>query len=134
MTPRLIALTEHARLALKGNKLLIEKFPFRMGRESRSFLSQISGFVERRVGSAPPNNDIYIEETGELFHLSREHVMFEADGGEFFITDLGSACGTIVEGIRLGGDREGGRTQLHDHDVIIMGTPMSPYVFKFRTS
>jgi hypothetical protein len=134
MTPRLIALTEHARQALKGNELLIKKFPFGMGREGRSFLSQISGFAERRLGLAPPNNDIYIEEIGELHHLSRDHVLFEAEGGEFFITDRGSSSGTIVEGIRLGGDREGGRTQLHDHDVIILGTPMSPYIFKFRTS
>ena len=134
MNPRLIALTEHAREALKGNELLIRKFPFGMGREGRSFLSQLSGVVERRVNLGPSSHNIYIEETGDLHHLSRGHVLFETEGGEFFITDCGSSSGTIVEGVRLGGDREGGRTQLHDHDVIILGTPMSPYVFKFRTS
>jgi len=46
--------------------------------------------------------------------------------------DRGSVCGTIVEGRVLGGARTGGRVQVHDQDVIIVGTSASPFVFKLR--
>ncbi len=134
MPPQLIALTEDSRHALNGDQMCIDRMPFRIGRESRTLLSKMSEYVERRVGKAGPNNDLYIVDIGEFFNISREHLMIEAEGNEFFITDLGSACGTIVEGKTLGGNRAGGRTQLHDQDVIILGTALSPFIFKFRTS
>lgn len=135
MPCRLIALTPEARAALNEDQLIIERFPFRMGRESRTTLGKLTSIVDRRrQGSSRPTNDLYIADVGEFFNLSREHVMIEAEGQEFFVTDLGSVCGTIVEGKVLGGNRAGGRTQLHDHDVIILGTASSPFAFKFRTS
>lgn len=133
MPCRLIALTEDARRTLKGDELIIEHFPFRAGRESRTLWGQMTDLADHRAGTAMPNNDLYIPDAGDAFNISREHLMIEADGQEFFITDLSSACGTIVEGKKLGGNRAGGRTQLHNHDVIIMGTALSPFIFKFRT-
>ena len=40
--------------------------------------------------------------------------------------------GSLVEGRVLGDARTGGRIELHDRDVIIVGTSASPFVFKIR--
>jgi pSer/pThr/pTyr-binding forkhead associated (FHA) protein len=133
MPSRLIALTEDSRRALKGDELVLKKFPFRVGRESRTLARTVADFVERRYGKVGTNNDLYIADIGEFFNISREHFMIEKVGEGFVITDAGSTCGTIVEGRQLGGNRSGGRVGLHDHDVIIVGTAVSPFVFKFRT-
>jgi len=71
-------------------------------------------------------------ERGEVHQVSREHFQIEAQEGRPFVVDRGSACGTIVEGRVLGGARQGGRAELHDQDVIIVGTSASPFVFKLR--
>ncbi len=133
MAPRLIALTEDARSALDGHVYVIPRLPFRIGRESRTLVRRISDATDRRLGAQIPTNDLYIVDIGEYFNISREHVVIEQEGEEYFITDLGSVCGTIVEGKLLGGNRTGGRTQLYDQDVIILGTALSPFIFKFRT-
>ncbi|HEX9710078.1 MAG TPA: FHA domain-containing protein [Candidatus Thermoplasmatota archaeon] len=65
-------------------------------------------------------------------HVSREHFQIEQQEGRPFVVDRGSACGTIVEGRTLGGARQGGRAELHAHDVIIVGPSASPFVFKLR--
>jgi pSer/pThr/pTyr-binding forkhead associated (FHA) protein len=134
MAAWLVALTADAREALHGEQRVIERFPFKVGRESRIGSERPWRATERRSGSVPHLNDLYIVEKGELLNVSREHFLIEQDGGRYFLVDRGSACGTIVEGRTVGGDRRGGRVELHDHDVIIVGTPASPFVFKFRTA
>ena len=132
--PRLIALTEDARQAIGGPELAVERFPFRVGRESRSIVGYLTAGVDRRK-SGSPNNDLYIAERDELHNVSREH--FTIDRGtddRYFLTDRRSVLGTIVEGSTLGGNRVGGVTELFDHDVVIIGNPTSPFVFKFRVS
>jgi len=54
------------------------------------------------------------------------------DDGGYFLTDRGSVCGTLVEGRRIGGHRLRQRVKLSDHDVIIVGTSASQFIFKFR--
>ena len=71
-------------------------------------------------------------ERGEVLHVSRERFQIEQQEGRHFVVDRGSACGTIVEGRVLGGGRQGGRAEVHDQDVIIVGTSASPFVFKVR--
>ena len=44
-----------------------------------------------------------------------------------------SACGTIVNDRRIGGNRTGGRVELRDRDVIVLGGATSPFVFTFVT-
>ena len=131
MATWLVALTEEARGVLHGEQRGLEAFPFRVGRESRGGAGGWAA-PERRVGGAPPLNDLYIAERGEVLHVSREHFQIEAQEGRPFVVDRGSACGTIVEGRTLGGARQGGRVELHDHDVIIVGTSASPFIFKVR--
>ena len=132
MPARLIALTDEARTALEGGERVIEHLPFRAGRESRvtSPAPWIRG--ERRLGTTPQLNDLYLVDDLEPFNVSREHFHIEAEGDRFFLSDRGSACGTIVEGRTVGGDRRFERVEVNDHDVIIVGHAVSPFVFKFR--
>ena len=132
MPARLIALTDEARTALEGGERLIERLPFRVGRESRISSPAPWTRGERRLSTTPEVSDLYLVDDGESFSVSREHFQIEAEGDRFFLTDCGSACGTIVEGCTVGGDRRSGRVEVHDHDVIIVGPATSPFVFKFR--
>ena len=70
----------------------------------------------------------------DVFYISREHFAIECVGDRFYLTDRGSACGTIVAGKRVGGNRIGGRTELRSGDVIILGTHETRYVFRFEVS
>jgi pSer/pThr/pTyr-binding forkhead associated (FHA) protein len=132
MRARLIALTDEARRALDGRERLLGHFPFRVGRESRVLSAAPWTRGERRLKTAPELNELYLVDELEPFHVSREHFQIEADGDRFFLADRGSACGTLVEGLPVGGDRREDRVELHDHDVIIVGLATSPFVFKFR--
>ena len=122
--------------AESGNGLgqVLARLPFKIGRESRSMLTRLSNSLDRRIGSVPQVNDIYIDERDRFVHVSREHLLIDVNEDGYFLVDRGSVCGTIVAGRQVGGERLGGRIQLRDHDVIIVGTAASPYVFKFRTA
>lgn len=132
--PVLVALTGEARLALSGAaELRLTRFPFRVGRESRS--SMEAGVVvqdERRCRVAAPNNDLYIWDPGPLLNVSREHFQIErSDGDEFFVRDRGSTCGTLVGNVRLGAGGPGS-CALYPDNTIVVGTPQSPFVFRFE--
>jgi FHA domain-containing protein len=134
MAAWLVALTNEARSTLHGEQRVIEQFPFKVGRESRTGSGRVSSATERRSGDARQLNDLYVVDAGEVLNVSREHFAIEHESGGYSLVDRGSVCGTIVEGLVVGGDRRGGRVALHDHDVIIVGTATSPFVFKFRAS
>lgn len=132
--PVLVALTGEARLALSGApELKLTRFPFRVGRESRSPLE--AGVVvhdERRRQSVAPNNDLYIWDPGPLLNISREHFQIErSDSGEFFVRDRGSTCGTLVGNVRLGAGGPESCVLLPDNTIVV-GTPQSPFVFRFE--
>ncbi len=128
--PQLEALTGEARAALQGPSLALTERPFRIGRESRVANRPVA--VERRRGDAPKTNDLYVRDTDEYWNVSREHLLIDRDAEGYYVLDRGSACGTIVGGRAIGGERRGGRTSLHDNDVIVVGTASSPFVFRFR--
>ncbi len=134
MAAWLVALTEDAQGAIHGEQKVIERFPFKVGRESRLGSAMPPQTAERRQRTEPQLNDLYIVDKGDVLNVSREHFLIEHERGQYVLADRGSACGTIVEGRTVGGDRKGGRIELHDHDVIIVGTPNSPFVFKFRSA
>ncbi len=130
----LVALTGEARSALSGaREITLSRFPFRVGRESRSPAD--AGVVvhdERRRGANRPNNDLYIWDPGPLLNVSREHFQIErSESGEFFVRDRGSTCGTLVGNVQLGlGGAES--CALYPDNTIIVGTPKSPFVFRFE--
>ena len=130
----LVALTPEAHAALGARDVEITRFPYRVGRESRGIQRTSHGFVtERRGPGSRPSNDLYLLEREEPLNVSREHFTIDRDDTGYILVDHASTCGTIVEGQTVGGHGRGGRIPLHDGDVIIVGTSLSPYVFKFRT-
>jgi pSer/pThr/pTyr-binding forkhead associated (FHA) protein len=129
----LVALTPEAKVALGGAQVSISVFPFRVGRDSRSFRRAAPRtLVDRRKPAGRPTNDLYLAETAEPFQVSREHFQIQHNGTRFVLIDRQSNCGTIVEGTVVGGERRGGAVQLNDGDVVIVGGSRSPYVLKFR--
>ena len=133
----LVAMTNEATLALGGQREVgVTSFPFNVGRESRVSPPADPVLIELRLGAAPELNDLYLLEPSwqDLLNISREHFAVEHADHQFFLIDRCSACGTIVAGTQVGGDRTGGRTELRSGDEIIVGTDTSPYVFRFDVS
>lgn len=111
----------------------IRKFPFRIGRESR--VRVVDGKVERierpKLNQVDPNNDLYLVDRGVLLNISREHLQIECHPDGYVIVDRGSASGTKVNLVPVGGDDSGGRISVNDGDEIIIGTQASPYRYRF---
>jgi pSer/pThr/pTyr-binding forkhead associated (FHA) protein len=129
----LVALTPESKVALGGAEVPISAFPFRVGRDSRSLRRAAPRtLVDRRKTAGQPTNELYLAETTEPFEVSREHLQILHNGARYVLVDRQSACGTIVEGTVIGGERRGGAVQLNDGDVIIVGSSRSPFVLKFR--
>jgi pSer/pThr/pTyr-binding forkhead associated (FHA) protein len=129
----LVALTPEASAALGAREREITRFPYRVGRESRETERAPHGSgTERRDPRSRPANDLYLRDRVEPLNVSREHFTIDRDDTGYILVDQGSTCGTIVEGQNVGGHASGGRMPLHNGDVIIVGTSLSPYVFKFR--
>ena len=131
----LIATTGDAKAALGGwREVRLTSFPFKIGRESRRDSTPQPAHLELRLGVAPELNDVYLLEPSwaDILHISREHFAIEYVERQFFVVDRGSACGTIVAGKVVGGNRTGGRVELRSGDEIVVGTDTSPYVFRFE--
>lgn len=125
------ALTPESRAAMGADLLEIVRFPFRVGRESRTDSGGRGHAEVRRRADSTPNNDLYLPETGSELNVSREHFMIDLREGGFVLVDRGSSCGTLVEGIPVGNRRGEVVHPLADQDVVVVGTSTSRYVFKF---
>jgi pSer/pThr/pTyr-binding forkhead associated (FHA) protein len=134
------AMTPEARKATPQSSLVegvvcIRNFPFRVGRESR--IKKINGRLERieraKLDNRPPSNDLYLVDDGHLLNISREHFQIEKSDNDYVLVDRGSACGTRVEEISVGGNDSTGSLPLKDGDMIWIGTKTSPYIFQFIT-
>jgi pSer/pThr/pTyr-binding forkhead associated (FHA) protein len=125
------ALTPEAKEALGGTYYKIARFPFRVGRESRSNGRPADFESSRRRAVSSPNNDLYLDEPGTILNVSREHFLIDARGGNYVLVDRGSVCGTLVEGELVGEKKRGGWRQLSNNDIIVVGTSESKFIFKF---
>jgi pSer/pThr/pTyr-binding forkhead associated (FHA) protein len=123
-------LTPEAESSLGAQLFQIPKFPFRVGRKSHRSQKVQYLHLWRRGGSAS-NNDLCLTENESLLNVSREHFQIESCDDRFFIIDRGSACGTLVDGVVIGGGRRGGKHLLHNGDVIIVGMSESRHIYKF---
>lgn len=126
----LVALTPQARDALRQEYLVIDRLPFRVGRECRATRAGAPGSMERRHGLAPPLNDLYIVETDESNCVARQHFRIDQVDDGYVVVDAGSRAGTTVAGHSVA--TSGGRLPIRDHDLIIVGPSDSPFVFRFR--
>ena len=135
----LVALTPEADACL-GHRpsVTFTQFPIRIGRESRAkpgLIKTLLGIDDRRQPTAAvPNNDLYLFDDAPVKHISREHLRIDWRDGEYWVTDRGSACGTVVGEHYIGGGRTGASAVIHHDNVLIVGTPESPYVFRFVVS
>ena len=140
ITPKAVlkAMTPEAEKAVPQSMLVagvvcIRTFPFKVGRESR--IKKVNGKLERiervKLEERPPNNDLYLVDDGHLLNISREHFQIEKNGNEYKLMDRGSACGTQVGGVNVGGNDSTGDLVLKDGDIICIGTKKSPFVFQF---
>ncbi len=113
--------------------VVIRKFPFRIGRESR--VRTVNGRLERterpKMSDREPNNDLYLIDSGKLLNISREHLQIEKQGESYILLDRGSACGTKIEGVAVGGEDNGGQAVLKDGDVFAIGTAATPFLYRF---
>jgi pSer/pThr/pTyr-binding forkhead associated (FHA) protein len=131
MTPEAKRAVPHA--SLVEGVIGIRKFPFRIGRESR--VKKINGKMERieraKLDDREPSNDLYLIDDGHLLNISREHLQLEKNGSEYLLIDRGSACGTRVGDVVVGGHDDIGRLILTDGDIIAIGSKSTPYLFQF---
>ena len=128
----LVALTFEAFAALGARERVIIRFPYRVGRESReTHRTAHGGVTQRRDPESRATNDLFLRDREEPLNVSREHFAIDHGDTGYTLVDQASTCGTIVEGQSVGGHARGGSMPLHEGDAIIVGTSLSPYVFKF---
>ena len=119
---------------IESGLIRIQQFPFKVGREAR--VAMIDGellIIDRppRVANGKPNNDLYLVDGGQPLNISREHFQIESTADGYLLVDRGSACGTTVDGVRVGGNDAGGSAPLRDGAAIGIGTGSTPYLFTF---
>ncbi len=125
----LVALTPEARDVLRQGYLVIDRLPFRVGRECRVKTSVVAPSTERRHEASGQLNDLYISESATDC-IARRHFQIDQVDEGFVIVDRGSRTGTTVGGRCVAA--HGGRVPIRDHDLIIVGPTDSPFVFRFR--
>jgi len=119
---------------IKSGLIRIESFPYRVGREARvaHVLGEVVGLDRRpKNGHEKPNNDLYLYDSGKILNISREHFQIEKTPDGYVLVDRGSACGTSVNGIPVGGHDAGGSVALQDGDTIGIGKDSTPFLFTF---
>lgn len=90
--------------------------------------------MERRELQAAPNNELYIHDLNDILNVSREHLQIEQlDDGSYMVEDRDSTCGTIVDDTPIGSVEESTRCPLKEGSLIRVGTPESPFVYRFVT-
>ena len=133
--PLLVPLTDEAKSALENRDYVeIDRLPFRIGRESRAGVMDGKRFsLERRKGDTSPGNDLFLTDRGSRLHVSRAHLQIDVTAdGEVRVYDLGSICGTHVDGHAIGGKAGPGSVALKNDSEIVIGTSSSPYRFAVR--
>lgn len=111
-------LTPAAEAALPENPLVIEHFPFRIGRKSSDPLA---------------HNDLSIDDTVP-YQISRHHVMIVKHQDQIGVLDRGSTLGAVLNNTRLGGftNRSGPLFIEGEESTLVLGVPDSPYQYKIR--
>ena len=98
--------------------LVIEKFPFRIGR------------LNDDDGSVFSSNDFSIPDK-QPFQVSRNHCSIEREGDHYFVRDRGSTLGTMVNDVHIGVQHGTLTVDLKQgENIVIVGSPRSPYKFR----
>lgn len=118
----LYPLTRKAADTLPDEGLPITQLPFRIGRAA-----------EAREREALDLNDLWLLDS-EPMQVSRNHLSIDSWDGQYFVVrDRGSKLGTIVNQHLIGGNSKSSVAPLSVGDnVIVVGSPVSPYQFRLR--
>lgn len=110
------AMTPEAAEAIPSNPLVFTALPFKIGRKSEDPLVQ---------------NHLEIIDQDPL-QISRHHVSIVRDGGRIGVVDRGSQLGALVDGVRIGGKRNGPGPAFFKgaEGILILGTDSSPFRYK----
>ncbi len=118
-TVRLTGLTREAQSVLNNKVLNIQKFPFKIGRNSSHVSDAI--FV---------NNDLSIDDVLP-YNVSKNHMSINFYQNQFYILDRGSSLGTTVNGKNIGGNVNNYKIDLNKgENTVVIGAEASPYQFK----
>jgi CRP-like cAMP-binding protein len=113
-------LTRRAAQTLPEDGLIINQFPFRIGRAP--------GATD---GDGMDLNDLWLLDQ-KPFHVSRNHLQIDLDpDGTVVIRDRGSHLGCEVNDVPIGGKHPTREAKLHPgQNVLVVGGLMSPYQFR----
>jgi CRP-like cAMP-binding protein len=115
----LSGLTPEAASALGAAEAEIKVFPFRVGRKTANFMTDVFS-----------HNDLYLADT-EPSTISRNHFAIECRGTRFYVVDRGSAAGTLVNGAAIGGGAASSEAELKSgENTITAGPDSSPHRFR----
>jgi CRP-like cAMP-binding protein len=121
----LTAATDHARARLPEGTVVIQKFPYRIGRKHDTPGKGATVFA---------SNDLPIADD-KPYQISRNHCSIEREGDNFFVRDRGSSVGTVVNDVPIGlaedtltKDLRGGENE------VLLGADDSPFKFKITLS
>lgn len=114
---RLVPASPEAEKALPGGELRIRTFPFRIGRASTGAESDQN----------PP--DLILNDRAP-HNVSRRHLSLEVVAGRVVAADLGSALGTQVNGVRVGGHHKESEVNLQPgRNEVVLGSSRSQHRF-----
>lgn len=110
--------TKVTRSILNDQEQIINKFPFKIGRECLQYQSDI--FVD---------NDLYLPDKIP-YNVSRNHLSINNIGDRLYILDRGSSIGTIVNEKHIGGHCPILKADLNnDENIVTLGKENSPFIF-----
>lgn len=117
---KLLPRTKAATQAISEEGMVVQRFPFRVGREPKEGRSRLS------------SNDLGLPDS-EPYNVSREHFSLEVEGDAVVLYDRGSFHGTIVNGQQIGGNRIIGSVRLQSgSNEVIPGLADSPFRFSVQ--
>lgn len=130
----LLPITKEAKVSLMDKKMIvINSFPYKIGRESRISESDRGVFVKLRIFSSSinPNNDIYLVNSTQSLEISKEHFQIEKKDNKYYIKDRNSTLGTKLNDKEIGKEKINENFPLNDGDIIKIGSNNSEFQFQF---
>lgn len=130
----ILPITKEAKVSLMDKKMIvINSFPYKIGRESRISESDRGVFVKLRIFSSSinPNNDIYLVNSTQSLEISKEHFQIEKKDNKYYIKDRNSTLGTKLNDKEIGKEKINEKFPLNDGDIIKIGSNNSEFQFQF---
>jgi CRP-like cAMP-binding protein len=116
-------LTRRAAATLPHEGLVVDKYPFRIGRAA-----QQDEEIPLDV------NDLWLIDHSPL-NVSRNHASLEREGDQVLMKDRGSSLGMYVNDTHIGGKSGERQIALEEGDnVVVLGSGMSPYQFRIHVA